>query len=236
MDSSGRPAEEGASGSGSGAVANSGVAAVGSPGVQPLPERIGLFGGTFDPPHLGHIAAAVAARDALSLDRVLLVVANCPWQKVPERTVTRAADRLAMVEAAVEDVHLLEANRSEIDRGGPSYTIDTVEALLADARRQDRDDPQIYLLVGSDVVAGLSTWERVDTLRRKVTLAVIARPGVPIGEPPAGWRVVTVRGDDVDVSSSLVKARLEHGESVVGMVPPPVIRCIALRQLYAGGQ
>ena len=88
------------------------------------PERLGLLGGTFDPPHEGHLDAARRCRDALGLDRVLLVVANDPWQKAPA---TPAADRYAMVEAAVEGVDRVEASRLEIDRGGPSYTVDTVE-------------------------------------------------------------------------------------------------------------
>jgi len=204
------------------------------PGAGLSGERIGLFGGTFDPPHLGHLAAAIAARNALSLDRVLLVVANCPWQKVALQAVTPAEDRLDMVKAAVEHEPGLEADGSEIGRGGPSYTVDTVEALVTEARRRGRNDPDIFLLVGSDVVPGLSTWERVDTLRRMVTLVAVGRPGAPIGEPPSGWRFLAVDGDDVDVSSSQVKDRLQHGLPVEGLVPPSVIRCIRLRHLYAG--
>src|SRR6185437_1684705 len=96
-------------------------------------ERIGLLGGTFDPPHAGHLAAALACRDALALDRLLLVVANHPWQKAPQRRISPAEDRLAMVQAAVDGVPGLEVSRMEIDRGGPSYTIETVDALRQDA-------------------------------------------------------------------------------------------------------
>lgn len=195
-----------------------------------------MFGGTFDPPHCGHIAAAVAARDALDLDRVLMVVANDPWQKSPHGTVTPASDRLAMVEAAVEPIRSVEAGASEIDRGGPSYTVDTVDALVAESRQQGRTAPEIFLVVGSDVLPSLSTWERVDEIRRQVTLAVVSRPGAPLRQRLRGWEIVDVPSEGVDISSSQVKARLEHGESVEGMVPEPVIRCIRLRHLYAGGQ
>ena len=97
------------------------------------PERIGLFGGTFDPPHLGHVAALRAVSRALSLDRLLLVVANDPWQKSSSRAVTPAEDRFAMAQALAEGIPGVEASRMEIDRGGPSYTVTTVEALRAEA-------------------------------------------------------------------------------------------------------
>src|SRR5271169_6912648 len=93
--------------------------------------RIGIFGGTFDPVHVGHLVAATWAREALGLERVLLVVANVPWQKAGTRAVTPAEDRFLMVQAAVAGVAGLEASRVEIDRGGPSYTVDTVRELLA---------------------------------------------------------------------------------------------------------
>ena len=96
-----------------------------------MPERIGVFGGTFDPPHVGHLVTAVNVRHALSLDRVLLVVANVPWQKEGQRDISDGEDRLALVEAAVGPVQGLEACRIELDRGGPSYTADTLAALSA---------------------------------------------------------------------------------------------------------
>src|SRR5690349_17734894 len=93
---------------------------------RPRPFRMGLFGGTFDPPHVGHLVTAVNVRHALHLDVVLLMVANVPWQKEGELRITPAEDRFAMVEAAVERVDGLSASRVEIDHGGPSYTADTL--------------------------------------------------------------------------------------------------------------
>ena len=95
-------------------------------------ERLGIFGGTFDPPHVGHLVTAVNARHELGLDRVLLVVSNVPWQKVGTREISPAEARLAMVEAAVADVEGLDASRLELDAGGPSYTADTLATLLAE--------------------------------------------------------------------------------------------------------
>ena len=107
-------------------------------------ERVGVFGGTFDPPHVGHLVLAVNARYELALDRLLLVVANDPWQKTSVRPVSSAADRLALVQAAVGDVEGLEASALEIERGGTSFTADTLGALLA--ADQSRE---LFLVVGN---------------------------------------------------------------------------------------
>ena len=168
---------------------------------------------------------------SLALDRLILVVANQPWQKVPLRPVTPAEDRLAMVEAMLPLVPGAEVSRVEIDRGGPSYTADTVDALLADAALRGAA-LDLYLIVGADLVAGLDTWKRVDHLRAAVTLAVVARPHSD-APPPSGWKVVYVEDHPVDVSSSEVRDRLERGLPVGGLLPDEVVRCIRSRGLYA---
>lgn len=190
--------------------------------------RLGLFGGTFDPVHTAHLEVADAVRRALTLDRMLLVVANEPWQKEGERTLTGAEDRWAMVEAAVTEWPGLEASRMEIDRGGPSYTIDTVRQL-----RQQEPGADIILVVGSDVVGGLSTWHEEPALRPLVTLAVVGRPGSLPVEAPPGWRTVTVPVAPFAVSSTELRDRLESGQTVEGLIPDVVIRCIERRGLYA---
>src|SRR5690606_22240073 len=123
-------------------------------------ERLGIFGGTFDPPHIGHLVSAVNVRHALALDRVLLVVNNEPWQKVGERAISPADDRMAMVEAAVADVAGLEPSRLELDAGGLSYTADTLRTLLA-------EDPtrELFVILGADAAAGILSWERVEEVR-----------------------------------------------------------------------
>ena len=142
-----------------------------SPGPK-SPQHIGVFGGTFDPPHVGHLVTAVNVRHALSLDRVILMVANVPWQKVGQRDITPADDRLAMVEAAVGEVEYLEAGDHEIRVGGDSYTADTLTWLTA-------QDPgaHLYTIVGDDAAAAIHTWERVDEVLSLSRMVVVDRPG-----------------------------------------------------------
>jgi nicotinate-nucleotide adenylyltransferase len=196
-------------------------------------ERLGILGGTFDPPHIGHVAAATAARAQLHLDRVLFVVANDPWQKSPVRDVSPAADRLALVEAAIEGVDGAEVSRMELDRGGPSYTVETVEELAARATAEGREPPEQFLIVGADVADTLSTWHRAEDLAELVTLAVVARPGARAPGDLGPWRVEFVPGTSVDVSSSEIRELVGRGDSIVGLVPPSVERCIRQRTLYA---
>jgi nicotinate-nucleotide adenylyltransferase len=195
------------------------------------PTRIGIFGGTFDPPHDGHVAAARAVTEQLSLDRLLLVVANDPWQKSGQRAVSPAADRYVLTELLAEEIPGAEASRLEMERGGPSYSVDTAEEILAEAGGQPTE---LFLVIGADLVPELDSWHRSEDLRRLVTLAVVSRPtGPPLPIPP-GWRAKWVDGPQVAVSSSEVRGLLREGRSVEGMVPEPIIRCIQRRDLYAG--
>jgi nicotinate-nucleotide adenylyltransferase len=193
------------------------------------PRRVGILGGTFDPIHVGHLVAATWAREALDLDRILMVVANQPWQKTAHRRVTAAEDRLAVVAAAVEGVPGLEPSRVEIDRGGPSYTVDTVRQLTG-----DHPDTSFTLVIGADVAADLDTWHHGATLAGLVTLAVVDRAGVPRTADPAGWRVERVAIPALDVSSSELRDRLAAGSSVDFLIPAPAILCIRRLGLYAG--
>jgi nicotinate-nucleotide adenylyltransferase len=187
---------------------------------------IGVFGGTFDPLHVGHLAAAAAARDALGLDPVLLVVAADPWQKAGG-VVAPAADRLAMVRAAVAGIPALEADGREIERGGPTYTADTVAELA-----RAHPGRELVLVVGSDVAAALDSWERVDEVRSRVTLAVVRRPGAGAAAPPPGWRHRAVEVPLPEVSSREVRDRLAAGRSVEGLVPPAVVDYVRAHGLY----
>jgi nicotinate-nucleotide adenylyltransferase len=193
------------------------------------PARIGIFGGTFDPPHEGHVAAARAVLRQLALDRLLLVVANDPWQKSGWREVSPAADRLALTEVLAGLVPGAEVSPLELARGGPSYSVDTAEEVRAAAGGH----AELYLVIGADLVPELGSWHRADDLRRLVTLAVVSRPIGPSPGVPPGWRAEFVNGPQVPVSSSEVRERLAAGESVEGLVPEPVIRCIRRRGLYA---
>src|SRR5579863_220317 len=198
-------------------------------------ERIGIFGGTFDPIHVGHLVAAVNARHSLLLDRVLFVVANEPWQKVDERPISRAEDRLAVVEAALGDVEGLEASRIEIDRGGPSYTADTIDELKA------RDPAaRLFLIIGADVVPGLLTWERIDDVRRSVQLVVVNRPGSDVvsgaGGLLTGWDACSVEIPAIEISSTDLRARAVDGRPLDFLIPDAAVRLILERGLYAVGE
>jgi nicotinate-nucleotide adenylyltransferase len=195
-------------------------------------ERLGLLGGTFDPPHHGHLEAAAAVRDQLGLDRVLLVVANHPWQKTPLRTITPGSDRFAMVTAAVQGHEGIDASSLELERTGDSYTIDTVEELLTVGA--GGAPPELFLIIGADLVSTLDTWERVDALRKLVTLVVVSRPGTAVSLP-AGWHAVGVEGPAVDVSSSQVRSLVAQDAPLDDLVPDAVVHCIRQRDLYAVG-
>jgi nicotinate-nucleotide adenylyltransferase len=200
--------------------------------------RVGILGGTFDPPHAGHVAAGRAVTEALGLDRLLLVVANDPWQKSGQRAISPAEDRYALTEALATEIPGAEASRLEIDRGGPSYSIDTAEQILAEAEAgaaagAEGRPPDLFLVVGADLVPELDTWHRAGDLQRLVTLAVVSRPANPAPAGPDGWRTVVVDGPQVAVSSSEVRDLLAAGKPVDDLVPATVIRCIRRRGLYA---
>jgi nicotinate-nucleotide adenylyltransferase len=199
----------------------------------PAPERIGIFGGTFDPPHNGHLAAARAAIASLRLDRLLLVVANDPWQKSGRREISDADDRFALTQSLAEGIPGAEASRLEIDRGGPSYSVVTAEEVTTQVTQAGQPPPELYLVIGADLVPELESWQRPNDLRRLVTLAVVTRPHIGKEAVPKGWRAVWVVGPAVDVSSSAVRDRLRAGASIQGLVPEDVIRCIERRDLYA---
>jgi nicotinate-nucleotide adenylyltransferase len=188
-------------------------------------ERIGVLGGTFDPVHVGHVVAAADARDALRLDRVLLVVAGDPWQK-RGKVVASPADRLALARAAAEGVDGVEASDVEVRRPGPSVTADTLEALAAPGR-------EFFVLLGADAVANMPTWKRLDETRDLATIVVIERAGDAHAEPPGpGWRFERLAIPRLDVSSSDIRARLAAGRPVDGLVPVPVMQEIRARGLY----
>jgi nicotinate-nucleotide adenylyltransferase len=190
-------------------------------------ERLGVFGGTFDPPHIGHLVTAVNVRHDLSLDRVLLVVNNVPWQKVGQRPISAAADRLAMVEAAVGDVEGLEASDVEIRSGGVSYTADTLRTLL-----DERPDRELYLVLGADAAGGLPSWERVDEVRELSTVIAVERPGVLAATPLPGWRWEHVKVPSLEVSSTDLRDRVRTGRPLDYLVAREVVECIRARGLY----
>lgn len=195
--------------------------------VRPALQRLGVFGGTFDPPHVGHLVTAVNVRHALQLDVVLLMVANQPWQKVGSRAITPVADRLAMVEAAVADVPGLAAGDHELRAGGPSYTADTLATLA-------REHPltELYTIVGDDAAAGFETWHRYADVAAASRLVVVDRPGAPV-ELSDRFDWIRVEVPRLEVSSTDLRARAADGRPLDYLVTDPVLDVIRARGLYA---
>lgn len=192
--------------------------------------RIGLFGGTFDPPHVGHLVTAVNVRHALNLDQVVLMVANDPWQKSGGREVTPALDRLAMVEAAVAGVDGLVAGRDEIDRGGPSFTADTLVHLA-----ERHPGVEWYTIIGDDAAASLDSWERVEQVVDLSYLVVVDRPGHQAALSTR-YEWIHVESPRLEVSSTDLRARFLDGRPLDYLVTESVRRVIIERGLYGVGR
>ena len=196
--------------------------------------KLGVLGGTFDPIHLGHLAAAEAARSALALDRVLFVPAGDPWLKAGA-TISPGEHRLAMVRAAIEGVETYEASTVEVDRPGPTYT----EVTLAQLQETYGPDTGLHFIVGADTVRDLARWHAPAEVLARCTLVVMGRPAQ--GEldlatldriaPGAAARAVAV-DLDMEVSATEIRRRAAAGESLAGLVPDAVERYIREHKLY----
>jgi nicotinate-nucleotide adenylyltransferase len=196
------------------------------PSADTSPLRIGVFGGTFDPPHVGHLVTAVNVRHALELDRLILMVANVPWQKLGSRPITPATDRLAMVAAAVADVPHLVAGDHEIRAGGPSYTADTLAIL-----HEEYPAAQLFTVVGDDAAAGIRSWERADEVVARSRLVVVDRPGEPVElDPGIDW--IRVEVPRLEVSSTDLRERWIDGRPLDYLVTDEVLDVVARRGLY----
>lgn len=190
-----------------------------------MTERLGVFGGTFDPPHLGHLAAARAASRVAALDRVVFVPAGRPWQK-DGRPVSAAEDRYRMTELAIrDDEPAFAVSRIEVDRAGPSYTVDTLESLA-------REERELFLILGADAAAGIATWRRPDRICELAVLAVVNRPGYGVSPPLDGCTCVEVEMEPVDISATEVRRLLGAGGDVRGLVPDDVAAYATERGLY----
>ena len=196
-------------------------------------ELIGVFGGTFDPPHGGHAAAAEAAVAKLGLSRLHLVVANDPWQKTADAPITPVDDRLAMTRAMAEGLSAatgqVVVDDREIRRGGPSYMADTLADLGA-----EHPGAELFLLLGTDAAALLDTWVHPDEVCERATIVVMRRSGQS-GGPPEGWAFRELEADLPEVSSSDLRARYAAGAEVGDLVPPGVDAVIRERDIYGAG-
>ena len=199
---------------------------------------LGILGGTFDPIHLGHMAAADAAQRALSLDSILLVPSNIPPHRAQPATAS-AEDRLAMAQLAARAHPGWSVSRLEIDREGPSYTYDTLAEL-------NKPGTQLFFITGADAFAEIDTWSRYPAVLDLANFVVVSRPGITLDSlrervpsafrdrPSAPTRVILVEAHTPDISSTDIRRRVRAGHSLSGHVPDPVARYIAEHRLYSG--
>jgi nicotinate-nucleotide adenylyltransferase len=211
--------------------------------------RIGVLGGTFDPIHCGHLAAAAAVRDAFDLPRVLVMPSNVP----PHRPVQPTASpfhRFAMAALAISGLPRVEACDDELRAEGPSYTASTLERLHA----RGVQPPQIFFITGADAFADIATWKRYPEVLDMAHFVVVSRPGHEIdalaerlpdlrprmrpANAPArtdgATLILLLQAPTPDVSSTVIRERLRRGESLAGLVPPLVEAHIHHHRLYSG--
>jgi len=181
--------------------------------------RVGVFGGTFDPVHVGHLAIANAALDELGLEWVYFV----PARRSPLKEngpVAKAEDRLAMLTAATADEPRFRVSRIELDRKGPSFTVDTLETL--------RGEGDLFLILGSDAYSDFARWREPERIRALATVVLAARPGAP--NAPGGVRMLD--SPLMDISSRELRARAARGRSLRYLVPEAALRYIEEHRLY----
>jgi nicotinate-nucleotide adenylyltransferase len=200
-----------------------------------LPRRIGILGGTFDPPHVGHLWLATLAADAIGLDRVLFMPAAQPPHK-PPGGMTSAADRLVMTRLAIAGNEAFELTLIEMERSGPSYTIDSVVEL----RRLYGDDAELFLLMAADSFAQIDTWRQPDQLLERIEWVVGPRPGSALPDRSSlesrfgasASRIHLLDGPSLDVSSTQIRERVAVGDAIRYLVPRGVEELIVDRGLY----
>jgi nicotinate-nucleotide adenylyltransferase len=188
--------------------------------------RLGVFGGTFDPPHIGHLIAAQDSLERLQLDRIRFVPAAIPPHKQSSAGLTPASLRRALVRAAVAGDPRFEVDPLELERAGPSFTVDTLRLL-----HERLPDARLVLLIGADQYAEFDTWQAPDAIRRLARIAVLTRTGSP--RPDGDVPIEHVAVTRIDVSSTEIRRRVAAGESIRYLVPRAVEAIIRSESLYA---
>jgi len=198
---------------------------------------IGILGGTFDPIHIGHLILAEQAWEQLGLEKVLFIPAADPPHKADD-AVTDARHRFEMVRLALEANEHFECSRIELDRPGPSYSIDTVRQI----RRETRSDIGLYLLVGADEARDFMSWRDPYGIQECASVVVANRPGLSTEEvlgslrSDLAARFTTLQMPGVDISSTDIRGRVRQGRSITYLVPDAVGAYIQQKGLYRGNQ
>ena len=189
-------------------------------------QRIGLFGGSFDPVHLGHTMVARAAVDELALDRLFIIpAARSPFK--PEDEPAPAADRLEWLRLAFAEEPRCEIDAQEIEREGVSFSIDTVRAVA-----ERFPDAELFYLIGADHVPTLPEWREAEALARLTNFVVVPRPGETESQFPEPFRGQVLRGQPVEISASDIRQRLREGKSVEHLVPLGVAVALKTGHIY----
>lgn len=190
-----------------------------------MAERIGVFGGTFDPIHIGHLVAAEYAAAQTGLDRVIFVPAGDPWQKSGS-VIASAEQRYAMVLLAIADNPRFEVSRVEIDREGPSYTVDTLSELAS-------SDRELFFILGADALGQITTWRDHERVAQLASFIGVTRPGSELEVPPeVEGRVQVMEVPGLDIASSDIRARQQQGQPVRYLVPDAVLNYLKTQQVY----
>jgi nicotinate-nucleotide adenylyltransferase len=200
--------------------------------------RVGIFGGTFDPIHLGHLAVARSIQSSLGLDNVVFVPAGQPWLKA-DTPVSRVEDRVQMLRLALARRRALELSTLEADRPGPSYTVDTMETL----QRQLGSSADLFFLLGSDALMDIAKWKEPQRLIQLCQLVAFARPGfglptmeaLEVAVPGISMRVVFAEVPQVNIRATDIRRRIAEGRSIQRLVPRAVERYILEHGLYEAG-
>ena len=190
-------------------------------------RRVGLFGGSFDPPHIGHIAIADFILNDRQLDEILFVVSHIQWQKAVDREILDSHHRFEMVKLATRDFDHFSVSGIEIDRGGDSVTVETLEVL-------HNQDPtaQYELIIGEDIASTLSTWRRSEELEKYADIVVVGRPGFRLEAAEQNFNFVFAKGPQVNVSSQGIRSAIKSGLPISDLVPEEVERYIRSEGLY----
>ena len=198
-------------------------------------HRVGIMGGTFDPVHDGHLIAARQVADALGLEQILFSPVSLPWHKAADG-LSSAADRIAMLNLAVEGIPDFSVITVDVDRGGDTYTIDTLRDLAESrATKAPGLEFEWYFIGGADAIAGLAGWKEPEQLLQRAHFVAVTRPGFDFVRPRVvgAERILALEIDAADISSTRVREVAAEGASLRGLVPESVAEYILDRGLYS---